>query len=41
MDYRELPERLDRKVMYESDYVCLLSRHQFLYHISCKFKHLR
>ena len=23
MDYRELPERLDRKVIYESDYVCL------------------
>lgn len=23
MDYKELPERLDRKVIYESDYVCL------------------
>ena len=23
MDYREMPERLDRKVIYESDYVCL------------------
>ncbi len=23
MDSRELPERLDRKVIYESDYVCL------------------
>lgn len=23
MNYRELPERLDRKVIYESDYVCL------------------
>lgn len=25
MDCRELPERLDRKVIYESDYVCLYS----------------
>lgn len=23
MDYKELPERLDRKAIYESDYVCL------------------
>ena len=23
MDYRELPERLERKVIYESDFVCL------------------
>ena len=23
MNYRELPERLDREVIYESDYVCL------------------
>ena len=25
MDYKELPERLERKVIYESDYVCLYS----------------
>ena len=26
MNNRELPERLDRRVIYESDYVCLYTR---------------